>query len=162
MVPPPRPQQWEVPDLDDAGYYQILQSLDPEGTRSLPESRFWKALSFLTADRHRDVFNFLSSRSGFVDKTQDDWQPSRYLGSGSFGCAGAWVKKDKQGATIDEIAVKELRNEKYVGRSERLRSELWDISNPHLFREAVIQKQLNLSNCESMLNPSHSHIVIEC
>lgn len=84
----------------------------------------------------------------FDSNTDDGWLSEYYLGGGGFGDVGVYRKRNAQGNIIDEVAVKDVEN--------ATGAELWDDSDKldfkrHLLREAVVQRQVNLSQSESMM-----------
>lgn len=151
MAYAPRPDRFEVPDFRNVANYWPAQTL-PKWTDWLPYWRFWKSIANKGFD-----FDFLTSYADFQTEKEDAWQPSRFLGAGSYGVVGSWVKKDKTGKTVDEIAIKEIQRQKIKDKypkeryPEVIREQSWDPSRSEaLLREAVIQKQLNLDQTESM------------
>lgn len=54
------------------------------------------------------LLNFLLSKPGVEeDDVGSEWTCARYLGAGSFGRVGLWVKKSKDGKVVDTVAIKE-------------------------------------------------------
>lgn len=65
------------------------------------------------------------------------WCFDRPLGTGAFGVVASWSSRDAAGLVVDEVAVK-----KTTGIAP------WD-KTFDLAYEAVLQKQIDLGNCES-------------
>lgn len=81
-----------------------------------------------------------------------EWRPQYYIGGGSHGKVGVWVKRNAKGEVIDEIALKEVQLQ--PDRDGTGDHVLWSDSRKlglrrRLLAEAVMQSQLNQSNSES-------------
>lgn len=126
----------ERPDFSDEGNF-VYNLPFPFTYAELPARRFLEVI------RTAAPFEFLRSKAGFNTDEDDAWLPHRLLGTGSFGQVGSWVKRDRQGTIVDEVAVKE-----WVDFQDNFR---WNSEDSFgiLATEAVIQKQLNLSLTES-------------
>lgn len=99
------------------------------------------------------IFNFLTSRSGFNEDLQEDelWQPVRPVGKGNFGVAALWRKENPYDDLSPEYTVvkeepRATRNPE--NQSYKLMSEGHD---RELYKEAWLMEQLNDRQCPNII-----------
>lgn len=83
------------------------------------------------------LLSFLIGNPGVEEESESggQWRFTRYLGAGSFGRVGLWVKESADGEFLDRVAIKELDHE-WVGR-EATKDE------PNLPMEVAINRDVN-------------------
>lgn len=137
----PHDADWPEPDLRRRNYGAT------PGIQNSISSRLWRALRGKDAAWAYRVTQFLRGMPWEVPGDEwtpeegSEWKAWRYLGAGGQGTAAVWVKKDKEGKTLDEIVLKE-QCRGFGG------VHLYN-NQPHLSTEAVLQNHTNLGDCES-------------
>lgn len=133
--------QSEFPGLTQSSSY--IRNLLPRDIplSSIPGARLLKVL------RDLDEFELLRTHAEvtFASASEDEWLPQYYLGGSGDVYVGVYVRRDIHGDILDEVAIKEILT---CGDDD-----LWDEGQEDdencLLREAVLQRQLNLSKSES-------------
>jgi len=126
-----RTEDWEVFDLFDQDYRQVPNT--PPGLFSQISARVKDSLC------NPGLVEFLRSKVRF-NHDEESWNVWRYLGGGACGTAAVWVKTNDNGEVVDELVMKEQRD--YHENGE------WQ-ENEDLSQEALLQRILNQSGCES-------------
>ncbi|ETN36353.1 uncharacterized protein HMPREF1541_08630 [Cyphellophora europaea CBS 101466] len=89
------------------------------------------------------LMKFLQSKPGVEeDEGDDQWKLVRYLGAGTFGRVGLWVKISEDGELLDSIAIKEA-DHMWMNREANKRE-------PNLPIEVAIQRDLNTYDATSI------------
>lgn len=127
----------ETPDFSNANNYTVTHR-----TQSRPYAAVQRARRLLKLIRDVPLRSFLLSRAEFdpIALNDDLWHADRVLGAGQSGVVATWSRLDPSGNVIDEVAVKSI-NIKPV--------PTW-VGNVALTSEAVMHREINLQNCESM------------
>ena len=105
----PRPANLEEPDFSDPNLTLTTWWGRKTGHHGMPgdefrEKYFRGAFDYRRND-HRYMKFMFSDHDISNDKT---WVPDVVVGQGGFGMAGLWRAKNDEGATVDEVVIKQL------------------------------------------------------
>lgn len=118
---------------------RLVQQITGRITEGVTDTR---SLSFL-----RQAVNLLYA--GGIDTS---WHLHRFLGSGGFGTVAMWAKKDEEGTTLDEIAIKEGRDIGFVA---------FDADNPNILdRNFSSEAQILLTIDRVSDSPESKSVVV--